>query len=170
MSEQFAYRWREGIRKSEDFWNSCPTCGSLDTHVIRESHPSSGYENTRRCEMCRYEWDTKVYDNDWLDEQCADSDAEEYYVWHNDAYQQSHPEEYPEIFGLDMATGDIETWQNPNPPDDDEDEPLFFVDGDPCPYCQSTNTERIDTINSSDPTIWHCECANCGAGFEVVVP
>ncbi len=53
--------------KGKSFWDSCPTCGSYESSIIHESHPSSGYENTRRCEMCLYEWDTKVFDNDWLD-------------------------------------------------------------------------------------------------------
>ena len=32
-------------------------------------------------------------------------EKEEYYLWHNDAYQQGHPELYPEVFESDEFDG-----------------------------------------------------------------
>ena len=40
-------------------------------------------------------------------------------------------------------------------------------DGALCPHCGSAFTVRIDII-TSDPDIWHCECASCGDWFEAV--
>lgn len=34
----------------------------------------------------------------WYDEDEEQVARDEYDIWHNDAYQQDHPEEYPELF------------------------------------------------------------------------
>ena len=40
-------------------------------------------------------------------------------------------------------------------------------DGDICPHCGSGFTVRIDII-TTDPDVWHSECAGCGEFFEVL--
>lgn len=51
----------------------------------------------------------------WFCEQCHAE--EEYYEWHNDAYQQDHPEEYPEL------------WEDEDEfSDDDNTEPLEAIE------------------------------------------
>lgn len=48
-----------------------------------------------------------------------------------------------------------------------EPEPDYEADGDACPYCDCTFTERIDTI-CDDPLIWVVQCLWCDRCFEVI--
>lgn len=52
----------------------------------------------------------------------------------------------------------------------DRDPETFWagMESDPCAYCGSKNTDRIDVI-SHEPDVWVVVCESCGETFEVVI-
>lgn len=94
-------KWQAGVVWSHVWFATCPTCGSVNSEIIQATHRFGGVQTTTRCNTCLYEWGTGVYGEEsnayfLNDDEYAPED--EYYVWHDDAYQQSHPEEYPELW------------------------------------------------------------------------
>lgn len=71
-----------------------------------------------------------------------------------------------------VMVGDVggdPTWDDYGDYSDDPE--LFWedvqADGDPCVYCGSRNTDRIDII-SHEPDVWIAQCGSCGETFEVM--